>query len=114
MRLSDLAPGLVLGDGVQIGDDVRLGAHVVIHPGTVIGDGCEIQDGAVLGKPPKLARHSSASRDPQPSHIEVEPWIRVLPQCKKHRKPTRPLHIPPKGHIMVAAVSPRFRESCYA
>ena len=62
MRLSDLAPGLVLGDGVQIGEGVRLGAHVVIHPGTVIGGGCEIQDGAVLGKPPKLARHSSAPR----------------------------------------------------
>ena len=29
--------------------------------GTVIGDGCEIQDGAILGKPPKLARHSSAA-----------------------------------------------------
>ena len=33
MRLSDLAPGLVLGDGVQIGEGVRIGAHVVIHPG---------------------------------------------------------------------------------
>ena len=39
----------------------RVGAYVVIHPGTVIGAGCEIQDGAVLGKPPKLARHSTAS-----------------------------------------------------
>ncbi|HZH24657.1 MAG TPA: DapH/DapD/GlmU-related protein, partial [Solirubrobacteraceae bacterium] len=36
---------------------------VVVHAGTVIGDGCEIQDGAVLGKPPKLARHSSARRE---------------------------------------------------
>ena len=62
MQLSDLAPGLVLGDGVQLGEGVRIGAHVVIHPGTVIGDGCEIQDGAVLGKPPKLARHSTAPR----------------------------------------------------
>ncbi len=62
MRLSDLAPGLVLGDGVRIGEDVRIGAHVVIHDGTVIGDGCEIQHGAVLGKPPKLARHSTAPR----------------------------------------------------
>ena len=62
MRLSDLAPGLVLGDGVQLGEDVRIGAHVVIHAGTVVGDGCEIQDGAVLGKPPKLARHSTAPR----------------------------------------------------
>ncbi|MBW3653271.1 MAG: Maf family protein, partial [Actinobacteria bacterium] len=51
MRLSELAPGLVLGDRVQLGDGVRLGAHVVIHDDTVIGDRCEIQDGVVLGKP---------------------------------------------------------------
>jgi len=62
MELSDLAPGLVLGEGVQLGENVRFGAHVVVHPGTVIGDDCEIQDGAVLGKPPKLARHSTAPR----------------------------------------------------
>ena len=64
MRPSDRAPGLVLGDGVELPDDVRIGAHVVIHPGTVLGAGCEIQDGAVLGKPPKLARHSTARRGP--------------------------------------------------
>ncbi len=60
MRASDLAPGLVLGDRVQLGAGVRLGANVVIHDDTVIRDRCEIQDGAVLGKPPKLARHSTA------------------------------------------------------
>jgi acetyltransferase-like isoleucine patch superfamily enzyme len=63
VRLSDRAPGLVLGDDVRIGEDVRIGAHVVIHDRTVVGDGCEIQDGAVLGKPPKLARHSTAARE---------------------------------------------------
>ena len=73
MQLSDLAPGLVLGDGVQLGEGVRLGAHVVIHDGTVIGNRCEIQDGAVLGKPPKLARHSTASRvAPPPLVLEDE------------------------------------------
>jgi UDP-2-acetamido-3-amino-2,3-dideoxy-glucuronate N-acetyltransferase len=66
LRPSDLAPGLLLGDGVQVGDGVRFGAYVVVHPGTVIGDRCEIQDGAILGKPPKLARHSSASRTAPP------------------------------------------------
>ena len=45
MRLSDRAPGLVLGDEVALPDDVRLGAHVVIHDGTVLGSGCEVQDG---------------------------------------------------------------------
>jgi acetyltransferase-like isoleucine patch superfamily enzyme len=63
---SDRAPGLLLGDGVRIGEGVRFGAYVVVHPGTVIGDGCEVQDGAVLGKPPKLARHSSAPREAPP------------------------------------------------
>jgi acetyltransferase-like isoleucine patch superfamily enzyme len=66
VRPSDLAPGLLLGEGVQVGEGVRVGAYVVVHPGTVIGDGCEIQDGAILGKPPKLARHSSASRETPP------------------------------------------------
>jgi acetyltransferase-like isoleucine patch superfamily enzyme len=55
-------PYCVISDDAQIGADVRFGAHVVVHPGTVIGDGCEVQDGAVLGKPPKLARHSTARR----------------------------------------------------
>jgi acetyltransferase-like isoleucine patch superfamily enzyme len=61
---SDRGPGLLLGDGVRIGEDVSFGAHVVVHAGTVIGDGCEIQDGAIVGKPPKLARHSAAAGRP--------------------------------------------------
>jgi acetyltransferase-like isoleucine patch superfamily enzyme len=61
---SDRPPGLLLGEGVQIGQGVTFGAYVVVHPGTVIGDGCEIQDGAILGKPPKLARSSSAAGRP--------------------------------------------------
>jgi len=71
MRLSDRAPGLVLGEGVVLEDDVRLGAHVVIHDGTVVGAGCEIQDGAVLGKPPKLARHSTARGAVAPLMLEA-------------------------------------------
>src|SRR5688572_13466442 len=57
---------MLLGDGVEIGTGVRFGAYVVVHPGTVLGDGCEVQDGAILCKPPKLARHSSASREAPP------------------------------------------------
>lgn len=66
MQLSDRAPGLVLGEGVVLPESVRLGAHVVIHPGTIVGEQCEIQDGAVLGKPPKLGRRSTASREAPP------------------------------------------------
>jgi UDP-2-acetamido-3-amino-2,3-dideoxy-glucuronate N-acetyltransferase len=52
--------GPLLGEGVRIGEGVRFGAYVVVHDGTVIGDGCSIEDHAVLGKRPRLARHSSA------------------------------------------------------
>jgi acetyltransferase-like isoleucine patch superfamily enzyme len=69
MRLSDRAPGLVLGDDVVLPDSVALGAHVVIHPGTVLGEDCVVQDHAVLGKPPKLARTSSAPKEPPPPLI---------------------------------------------
>jgi acetyltransferase-like isoleucine patch superfamily enzyme len=54
------APGLLLGDGVTVGDGVSFGAYVVVHDGTDIGDGCTIEDHAVLGKRPRLARHSTA------------------------------------------------------
>lgn len=67
MQPSDRAPGLLLGEDVKIGEGVRFGAYVVVHAGTVIGDGCDVQDGAILGKPPKLARHSSTPREqPRP------------------------------------------------
>jgi acetyltransferase-like isoleucine patch superfamily enzyme len=45
---------------VVVGEGVSFGAYVVVHAGTVIGDGCAIEDHAVLGKRPRLARHSSA------------------------------------------------------
>jgi UDP-3-O-[3-hydroxymyristoyl] glucosamine N-acyltransferase len=61
----ELGPFAVIGDGAAIGAGTRIGAHAVVHPGTVIGEGVEIQDQAVVGKPPKLARHSRASRGPQ-------------------------------------------------
>jgi acetyltransferase-like isoleucine patch superfamily enzyme len=49
---------------VQIGADVSFGANVTLEDGTVIGDRCVIEAGAVLGKRPRLAAHSSASREP--------------------------------------------------
>jgi UDP-3-O-[3-hydroxymyristoyl] glucosamine N-acyltransferase len=66
----ELGPFAVIGDGVRIGAGSRIGAHAVIHPGTVLGERVEVQDHAVLGKPPKLARHSSASRE-LPAPLEV-------------------------------------------
>jgi acetyltransferase-like isoleucine patch superfamily enzyme len=54
------AAGPLLGEGVVVGEGVSFGAYVVVHAGTVIGDGCSIEDHAVLGKRPRLARHSRA------------------------------------------------------
>jgi acetyltransferase-like isoleucine patch superfamily enzyme len=54
------APAPLLGERVQVGEGVHFGAYVVVHDGTVIGDGCSIEDHAVLGKRPRLARHSQA------------------------------------------------------
>jgi UDP-2-acetamido-3-amino-2,3-dideoxy-glucuronate N-acetyltransferase len=53
----------LLGEGVRVGEGVSFGSYVVVHDGTVIGAGCAIEDLAVLGKRPRLARHSSAGGD---------------------------------------------------
>jgi UDP-2-acetamido-3-amino-2,3-dideoxy-glucuronate N-acetyltransferase len=52
---SDLAPGLLLGEGVEIAAGVRLGGHVVIHagarigPGVLVGDHAQVREGAEVG-----------------------------------------------------------------
>ena len=60
----ELGPFCVVAEGARIGPRSRLGAHVVVHTGTSVGADCEIQDGVVLGKPPRLARHSRAAGAP--------------------------------------------------
>ncbi len=42
-----------------------LGVNVTIHDETSIGDGCVIEDGAVVGKRPRLSRHSTTPRSGQ-------------------------------------------------
>ncbi|MCE3267505.1 MAG: N-acetyltransferase [Solirubrobacterales bacterium] len=64
LRHSDLAPGLLLGEGVEIPEGCDIGANVVIHAGTRIGPRATMQDGAVIGKPPKLGARSTASAEP--------------------------------------------------
>ena len=55
LQPSELAPGLLLGAGVEIGEGVLIGGHVVIHAGVTIGDGArvgdhaQIRDGARIG-----------------------------------------------------------------
>ena len=66
LRLSDRAPGLLMGEGVLLPPTVEIGGNVVIHDGTVIGGEVRIQDGAVIGKPLVLGARSTASRDTPP------------------------------------------------
>jgi acetyltransferase-like isoleucine patch superfamily enzyme len=60
---------------VVVGEDVSFGAYVVVHAGTVIGDGCAIEDHAVLGKRPRLARHSGARGEVRA--LELGPRVSV-------------------------------------
>jgi len=64
-----VSDGPQLGDGVRVGEGVTFGAHVLVHEGTVIGDSCAIEDHAVLGKRPRLSRHSSAAGDVGPLEL---------------------------------------------
>jgi acetyltransferase-like isoleucine patch superfamily enzyme len=67
LRADPRAPGLHVGENVVIGSGVTLGVGVTIHAGTCIGAECVIEDNVVLGKPPRLSRHSQASR----THVEA-------------------------------------------
>jgi acetyltransferase-like isoleucine patch superfamily enzyme len=55
LQPSELAPGLLLGEGVEIGEGVLIGGYAVIHAGVRIGDGArvgdhaQIRDGAQVG-----------------------------------------------------------------
>lgn len=62
---SQLAPGLLLGEGVEIGEDVLIGGHVVIHAGAKIGAGArigdhaQVRDGAEIGAGSTVGAFSS-------------------------------------------------------
>jgi acetyltransferase-like isoleucine patch superfamily enzyme len=68
---SDLAPNLLLGDGVVLADDVEIGANVVIHDDVTVEAGALIEHGAILGRVPRLGLHSRAAPSPPgPTLIE--------------------------------------------
>lgn len=64
LRPSDLAPGLLLGEGVEIGAGVLIGGHAIIHAGVRIGDGArigdhaQIRDGARIGAGTTIGSYS--------------------------------------------------------
>ncbi len=71
LRLSERAPGLLLGEGVELPDDVELGGNVVVHAGTRVGARARLQDGCVVGKPVALGARSSAAGGGPPGPAEV-------------------------------------------
>jgi acetyltransferase-like isoleucine patch superfamily enzyme len=61
---------LFLSPDAVVADDAVIGVGVVIHGLVVVEAGAVIQDHAVLGKVPRLAAHSTASRDlPEPLRV---------------------------------------------
>lgn len=69
---SNLAPGLLIGEGVSIGEGVLIGGNAVIHAGVTIGAGArvgdhaQIRDGAEIGAGATIGSLSS-----------VDPGVRV-------------------------------------
>jgi acetyltransferase-like isoleucine patch superfamily enzyme len=78
----DLAPGLLMGDGVQLGEGARIGGHVVIHAGAEIGEGArigdhvQIREGAVIGAGATIG--SFVSVDPE---VVVGERVSVQTRC---------------------------------
>jgi len=69
---SDLAPGLLLGDGVRIGEGVTIGGHVVIHSAVRIGDGARIGDHAQLRERAHVGAGATVG-----SFVGVDPDVHV-------------------------------------
>jgi acetyltransferase-like isoleucine patch superfamily enzyme len=65
LQPSDLAPGLLLGEGVEIGEGVLIGGHAIVHAGVRIGDGArigdhaQVRDGAQVGAGATIGSFSS-------------------------------------------------------
>ena len=79
---SELAPGLLLGEGVVVGEGATIGAYVVIHDGARIGAGArigdyaQIRDGAVIGAGSTIG--SFVSVDPE---VMVGERVSVQTRC---------------------------------
>jgi len=68
----DLAPGLLIGDGVRIGEGVRLGGHVVIHAGVEIGAGARIGDHVQIRERAEIGAGATIG-----SFVSVDPEVVV-------------------------------------
>jgi acetyltransferase-like isoleucine patch superfamily enzyme len=78
----DLAPGLLMGDGVRLGEGVRIGGHVVIHAGAEVGERVRIGDHAQLRAGARIGPDSTigsfAAVDPE---VVVGARVSVQTRC---------------------------------
>jgi UDP-2-acetamido-3-amino-2,3-dideoxy-glucuronate N-acetyltransferase len=72
LQPSDLAPGLLLGDGVEVGPDVLIGGYVVIHAGVEIGAGARIGDHAQVRNGAKIGPGATVG-----SLSSVDPGVQI-------------------------------------
>ncbi|HXS32656.1 MAG TPA: DapH/DapD/GlmU-related protein [Solirubrobacterales bacterium] len=72
LQPSDLAPGLLLGAGVEIGPDVLIGGYAVIHAGVEIGAGARIGDHAQIRDGAKVGPGATVG-----SLSSVDPGVRI-------------------------------------
>jgi UDP-2-acetamido-3-amino-2,3-dideoxy-glucuronate N-acetyltransferase len=69
---SDLAPGLLIGDGVRIGAGTLLGGHVALHAGVEIGEGARIGDHAQIRERAQVGDGTTIG-----SFVSVDPGVQV-------------------------------------
>jgi UDP-2-acetamido-3-amino-2,3-dideoxy-glucuronate N-acetyltransferase len=68
----DLAPGLLIGDGVQVGAGALLGGHLVLHAGVEIGEGARIGDHAQIRERARIGPGATIG-----SFVSVDPDVQV-------------------------------------
>jgi acetyltransferase-like isoleucine patch superfamily enzyme len=78
----DLAPGLLIGDGVLVGAGATLGGHVILHAGVEIGAAARIGDHAQIRERARIGAGATigsfASVDPE---VEVGERASVQTRC---------------------------------
>jgi acetyltransferase-like isoleucine patch superfamily enzyme len=68
----DLAPGLLIGDGVRVGAGALLGGHVVLHAGVEVGEAARIGDHAQIRERARIGAGATVG-----SFVSVDPEVRV-------------------------------------
>lgn len=69
---SELAPGLLIGDGVQVGAGALLGGHLVLHAGVEIGEGVRVGDHAQIRERARIGVGATIG-----SFVSVDPDVEV-------------------------------------